>query len=108
MCLKHRDGQPQMLPTRPRQAYDVTGAGDMVKSVLGMTLAAGADYEAAIALANIAGGLEVEKIGVATVTRDEILGDLVHGHVGAAGSSRGKVLTRDGLARELESRRKLG
>ena len=59
--------------------YDVTGAGDMVLSVLGMALAAGADYESAIILANIAGGLEVEKIGVATVTRDEILHDLLHG-----------------------------
>ena len=37
----------------------------MVMSVLGMALSAGADYEAAIRLANVAGGLEVEKIGVA-------------------------------------------
>ena len=29
-------------------------------------------------LANIAAGLEMEKLGVATVTRDEILRDLLH------------------------------
>ena len=66
MALAHADGRPQVFPTRPRQVYDITGAGDMVLAVLGMALAAGADYDAAIRLANIAGGLEVEKIGVAT------------------------------------------
>src|SRR5262249_27394534 len=72
MALAHRDGRRKVFSTRPRQVYDITGAGDMVLSVLGMTLAAGVDYEDAIALANVAGGLEVEKIGVATVARDEI------------------------------------
>src|SRR5262249_6525151 len=67
MALVHRDGGRQVFPTRPRQVYDITGAGDMVLAVLGMALAAGADYDAAIRLANVAGGLEVEKIGVATV-----------------------------------------
>ena len=51
--------------------YDISGAGDMVMSVLAMALAAGTDYDPAIRLANVAGGLEVEKIGVATVTREE-------------------------------------
>src|SRR5581483_7211326 len=87
MCYKHRDGRLRHLPTRPRQVYDITGAGDMVMSVLGMALAAGADYEAAIALANVAGGLEVEKIGVATVSRDEILRDLMQ--AGPTGSGAG-------------------
>lgn len=76
MVLAHRDGRVAHFPTRPRQVYDITGAGDMVLSVLGMALAAGADYPEAIRLANVAGGLEVEKIGVAPVTRDEILQDL--------------------------------
>ena len=79
MALAHRDGRREVFPTRPRQVYDITGAGDMVLAVLGMALAAGADYDPAIRLANIAGGLEVEKIGVATVTREEILRDLLHG-----------------------------
>ena len=46
MALAHRDGRRQVFPTRPRQVYDITGAGDMVLSVLGMALAAGADYDA--------------------------------------------------------------
>jgi D-beta-D-heptose 7-phosphate kinase/D-beta-D-heptose 1-phosphate adenosyltransferase len=87
--------------------YDITGAGDMVLSVLGMALAAGADYEPAIRLANVAGGLEVEKIGVATVTRDEILRDLLRGTAGQ-GPGLEKLLPRDALGHELESRRRLG
>jgi D-beta-D-heptose 7-phosphate kinase/D-beta-D-heptose 1-phosphate adenosyltransferase len=111
MALAHRDGRRQVFPTRPRQVYDITGAGDMVLSVLGMALAAGADYDPAIRLANVAGGLEVEKIGVATVSRDEILRDLLHT---GAGASPGqvpvidKVLPRDILRHEVESRRRLG
>jgi D-beta-D-heptose 7-phosphate kinase/D-beta-D-heptose 1-phosphate adenosyltransferase len=104
MALAHRDGLQQIFPTRPRQVYDITGAGDMVMSVLGMSLAVGADYPRAIRLANIAGGLEVEKIGVATVTRDEILRDLLR--AGPTGNQ--KVLSREALQLELESRRRLG
>ncbi|MCS6849672.1 MAG: D-glycero-beta-D-manno-heptose 1-phosphate adenylyltransferase [Gemmataceae bacterium] len=104
MALAHRDGRRLVFPTRPRQVYDITGAGDMVLSVLGMALAAGADYDAAIRLANVAGGLEVEKIGVATVTRDEILRDLLG--VGPAGSH--KIVDRAVLRHELDCRRRLG
>jgi D-beta-D-heptose 7-phosphate kinase/D-beta-D-heptose 1-phosphate adenosyltransferase len=104
MALVHRDGRRQVFPTRPRQVYDITGAGDMVLSVLGMALASGADYDPAIRLANIAGGLEVEKIGVATVTRDEILRDLLRS--GPTGNQ--KILDREVLRHELESRRRLG
>ncbi len=110
MALIHRDGRRQFSPTRPRQVYDITGAGDMVLSVLGIALASGADYEAAIALANVAGGLEVEKIGAATVTRDEILRDLLHGgtRVGAGVFGVEKVVSLDALRRELEDRRRHG
>jgi D-beta-D-heptose 7-phosphate kinase/D-beta-D-heptose 1-phosphate adenosyltransferase len=103
MALAHRDGRRRLFPTRPRQVYDITGAGDMVMSVLGMALAGGADYDAAIRLANSAGGLEVEKIGVATVTRDEILRDLLR-----SGQGSDKVLQREHLLHELDARRRLG
>ena len=111
MALVHRDGRREIFPTRPRAVYDITGAGDMVLSVLGMALAAGADFDPAIRLANIAGGLEVEKIGVATVTREEILADILH--TGAAGKSEfgpglEKLRKRETLLRDLEGRRLSG
>jgi D-beta-D-heptose 7-phosphate kinase/D-beta-D-heptose 1-phosphate adenosyltransferase len=103
MALVHRDGRRSLFPTRPRQVYDITGAGDMVLSVLGMTLASGADYDLAIRLANVAGGLEVEKIGVATVTRDEILRDLLRSGVGTP-----KLASIEQVRYEVETRRRLG
>src|SRR5262245_48232072 len=106
MALVHSDGRQEVFPTRPRQVYDITGAGDMVMAVLGMALAAGVDYGPAIRLANVAGGLEVEKVGVATVTRDEILRDLLH--EGGSRGARAKMLARETLVRELERRRALG
>src|SRR5262249_61770275 len=98
-----RDVESYVFPTRSRQVYDITCGGDMVLSFLGMALAAGADYEPGIRLANVAGGLEVEKIGVATVTRDEILRDLLH-----SGPGNDKVLAREDLVHQLEARRRLG
>jgi D-beta-D-heptose 7-phosphate kinase/D-beta-D-heptose 1-phosphate adenosyltransferase len=109
IALAHADGRAQVFPTRPRQVYDITGAGDMVLAVLGMALAAGADYDPAIRLANVAGGLEVERIGAATVTRDELLRDLLHaGGRPEGGPGPGKVRPREALARELNGRRALG
>jgi D-beta-D-heptose 7-phosphate kinase/D-beta-D-heptose 1-phosphate adenosyltransferase len=108
MALAHADGRRELFPTRPRQVYDITGAGDMVLAVLGMALAAGADYDPAIRLANVAGGLEVEKVGVATVTRDEILRDLLRAGRPVAAPGLEKVRVRDSLARELDGRRRLG
>ncbi|MCS6977905.1 MAG: D-glycero-beta-D-manno-heptose 1-phosphate adenylyltransferase [Gemmatales bacterium] len=106
MALAHRDGRRKHFPTRPRQVYDITGAGDMVLCVLGMALAAGADYDAAIRLANVAGGLEVEKLGVAPVTRDEILRDLRHGMLAERESRPGsKIVDRATLVQEIEALR---
>lgn len=108
MALAHSDGRREVFPTRPRQVYDITGAGDMVMAVLGMALASGADYPSAIRLANVAGGLEVEKIGVAPVTRDEILRDLLQCGGSRGGPGVDKVLVRESLLREVEGRRTRG
>ena len=110
MALAHRDGRSVIFPTRPRQVYDITGAGDMVMATLGLALAAGADYDSAIRLANIAGGLEVEKIGVATVTRSEILADLLHAPFRTAERVPGaaKVLALPDLLNALQTRRAAG
>src|SRR5262249_14197915 len=109
MALAHRDGTEHIYPTRPRQVYDITGAGDMVMSVLGLALAAGADYPSAIRLANVAGGLAVEQIGVPTVTREEIINDLFHSPPAAdPHAAASKVRTLPQLLPELESRRRAG
>jgi D-beta-D-heptose 7-phosphate kinase/D-beta-D-heptose 1-phosphate adenosyltransferase len=110
MAMVHADGQAEVFPTRPRQVYDITGAGDMVLAMLGMALAAGYDYATAIRLANVAGGLEVEKIGVATVTRDEILLDLLREAPGPSepSSELEKVHSLPSLLAELQGSREQG
>lgn len=104
MALIDPSGHEAILPTRQRQVYDITGAGDMVLSVIGLVLAAGGDYGEAVALGNVAGGLEVEKIGVALLSRQEIIGDLIEHHNG--GTS--KIKTWSATAEECLRRQKAG
>jgi D-beta-D-heptose 7-phosphate kinase/D-beta-D-heptose 1-phosphate adenosyltransferase len=99
MVLVDREGKRRHFPVRQREVYDITGAGDMVLAVLGMALAAGIDYPEAIQIANAAGGLEVERVGVATLTRGEIVTDILH----AAGTGRSKVVEREDLVREVQT-----
>ncbi len=68
-----RPGQPELhLPARAREVYDVTGAGDTVIAVLAGALAAGAELPDAVALANLAAGIVVGKLGTATVSGPEL------------------------------------
>ncbi|MEW6321717.1 MAG: PfkB family carbohydrate kinase [Acidobacteriota bacterium] len=54
------------------QIVDVTGAGDTVMATMTLALAAGASFEQAARLANVAGGLVVMKRGTATVSHAEL------------------------------------
>lgn len=51
----------------------MSGAGDTVAATLALSLAAGASMEEAVVLANHAAGVVVEKLGTASLTRDELL-----------------------------------
>ena len=72
MLLLQRGDEPQFLSTRAREVYDVTGAGDTVIAVLAAALATGETLTSAAALANLAAGLVVGKIGVASVSPSEL------------------------------------
>ena len=88
------------IPTRPRNVFDNAGAGDMFISALSIAVASGASLEDAVALANVAGGLEVEKFGVQTVSREEMAIDLM--------ASSGKVRSLEQLRADLERDRRNG
>ena len=94
--LKTRE-KSAVIPTRPRSVYDVTGAGDTVLAMLATALAAGCDYETAVRLSNIAGGIEVEKFGAATVTVEEIVNEIA----GKNQHANGKLYTVDSLVDKL-------
>ncbi len=76
------------LPTIARTVYDVTGAGDMMLAMLAAATAAGCDERTAVQLANIAGGIEVEKFGVATVRIDEMVNEIISRNKGKTGKIR--------------------
>jgi len=100
-----RDGTPRRVPHhRPRSVYDVSGAGDETLAVLSVALAEGCDWQEAAELANVAGGLEVERFGFVPVTRREMIEELRR-MIGLRGS---KVVDRRRLAEELAARRQRG
>lgn len=79
MYLDEENQPGILLPTQPREVFDVTGAGDIVVSLLALLLASRAPIRDAVALANIAAGIEISKIGAAPVSRAEILMEILGG-----------------------------
>lgn len=92
MTLLQADQDPVHLPTRVREVYDVTGAGDTVISVLAAALAAGDALPMAAMLANAAAGIVVQKFGAATVSVPELRRALQRQHDSELG-----VLTEEEL-----------
>lgn len=73
MALVSPGGSVDQIQSAAREVYDVVGAGDTVTAYLATSLAAGATALEAAVVANLAAGVEVGKLGAATVTPEEIL-----------------------------------
>ena len=78
------DGKPVQIPTRAREVFDVSGAGDTVIATCLLALAAGATVTEAAILGNYAAGVVVGKLGTATCTPDELLANLARDHAEGA------------------------
>ncbi|MDA7084927.1 bifunctional D-glycero-beta-D-manno-heptose-7-phosphate kinase/D-glycero-beta-D-manno-heptose 1-phosphate adenylyltransferase HldE [Pseudomonas sp. SA3-5] len=91
------------LPARAREVFDVTGAGDTVISTLAASLAAGEELPQAVALANLAAGIVVGKLGTAAISAPELRRAIQR----EAGSERG-VLSPDQLLLAIEDARAHG
>lgn len=72
LALFGRDGECIALPARPREVYDVSGAGDTVIATLAAGVAAGWQWRRAAAVANVAAGIVVGKVGTQPVMLDEL------------------------------------
>ncbi|MCH8932098.1 MAG: D-glycero-beta-D-manno-heptose-7-phosphate kinase [Nitrospina sp.] len=72
MIFYSKKEKPFEISTVAKEVYDVTGAGDTVISVFGMSLFSDFSYGEAAWLANMAAGIVVGKIGTAVVTLEEI------------------------------------
>lgn len=77
MLLLGRDVEGlERIPSRAREVYDVTGAGDTVLAVMAVGLATGADLVASARLATVAAGLEVSRPGAVRITAEELLSEI--------------------------------
>ena len=72
MALFRRGCQTSVIPTRAREVFDVSGAGDTVTASYTVSLASGADPETAAEIANRAAGVVVAKVGTAPIQYAEL------------------------------------
>lgn len=72
MMLFRPDHPPYHTPTRAREIFDVSGAGDTSISLYTLAVAGGATPVEAAELANHAAGIVVGKLGTATCSRAEL------------------------------------
>lgn len=103
MSIFRRDGSVEHLPTRAREVFDVSGAGDTVLVFIGLGLAVGLSVEDAARMANIAAGIVVGKVGTSTVSAEEF----ISAASGYPGLDR-KLKQPEELAVLLEAEKRLG
>ena len=60
------------FPTKAKEVFDVSGAGDTVVSAFTLSLASGASFKEAVIISNHAAGVVVGKRGTATVSIEEL------------------------------------
>jgi D-beta-D-heptose 7-phosphate kinase/D-beta-D-heptose 1-phosphate adenosyltransferase len=72
MTLVPRTGEAIHVPAHPVKVRDFSGAGDTVAAALAVALAAGADWETSLRMANAAAAVTVGKNGTAIVTLPEL------------------------------------
>ncbi len=80
------------LKAETREVFDVSGAGDTVVATLAAALSVGAKLEDAAALANVAAGIVVGKVGTAAAYAADVVGALHHRDISDA---EAKVLGLD-------------
>ena len=72
MTLFETNGKITSIPTKAKEVYDVTGAGDTVVATAILALTCGATLAQAATIANHAAGVVVGKVGTSTLTTDEL------------------------------------
>jgi D-beta-D-heptose 7-phosphate kinase/D-beta-D-heptose 1-phosphate adenosyltransferase len=63
----------KIIPTRAREVFDVSGAGDTVTASFVLASTAGADAALAAEIANCAAGVVVGKVGTAPIMKEELI-----------------------------------
>ena len=71
-----KNNQASHIKAHKRIITDVSGAGDTVVSVAALCLASGMDLLKAAEIANIAGGIVCEKVGVVPINKEELIEEI--------------------------------
>lgn len=71
------ENEEYLYPAYKRTIIDVSGAGDAVIATAALALAKKLDYHILAQLANLAGGLSCEKVGVNPIDRENLLNEAI-------------------------------
>jgi len=73
MILFGKGAAPYHTPTKAREVFDVSGAGDTAIALYTLAICAGAEPREAAEISNHASGVVVAKLGTATLVADELV-----------------------------------
>ncbi len=105
MTLVMADGTVTHLAAEAREVFDVSGAGDTVVATVAAALGAGASLAEAAALANLAAGIVVGKVGTAVAYAAEVVAAIHHHDIATA---EGKIATLEEARDQVERWRRRG
>ncbi|MDX1699917.1 MAG: PfkB family carbohydrate kinase, partial [Melioribacteraceae bacterium] len=77
IALFERGRDEVKIPTKARKVADVSGAGDTVISTITFALCAGASIEEAAYIANYAGGLVCEEVGIVPISKNKLFDEIL-------------------------------
>lgn len=103
MTLLQKEGTQVHFPARTHEVFDVTGAGDTVISTLAAALGAGEEMQNAVAIANMAAGIAIGKLGTYAISGPEIRREIAANQRSARG-----VVSEEQLAIAIEDARLAG
>lgn len=75
MALFEKNKKPVHIPTKAKEVFDVTGAGDTVIAVNMLSLLGGASGIEAAEISNHAAGIVVGRVGTSSIMRRELLNE---------------------------------
>ncbi len=105
MSLAVRGQSVLHFGAKPREVFDVSGAGDTGLAALGLALAAKVDLPSAIELAILASGVVVEKAGTATASPADLIAAELSAHMAP---TEAKIVTPEAMAQIVEGWRAAG
>lgn len=101
--------EPDQIPTKAREVFDVSGAGDTSLAALGAALGVGAPIRDAMRIATVASGIVVGKLGTASVSVEELTNAIADEETPKkAHAFRKKIMTKEEVVPFVKSLKEAG